>query len=185
MELRLIATVGMLALASQGCYRPMYNQPYGGGYSSQGYPIGNGYPGPIQTTVPGGSYAPGGSIPPGGVPYNSGGGVPTYQNNAQPYSPGASGPSANKPVPTYGDGPSAKGFQNGDQSQGGNPLGYAPAASDFMQTAGVAPDNAPNAFSGTARPLAAEQFIPPTQTPAPTITSDNFEGGGGAQPTFN
>jgi len=175
MELRLIAAASLVAFAAQGCYRPMYSSPYGG-YPSQGYPVGGGYPGSIQTTVPGQPYAPGGgmpagSYPPGAMPMNSGGGLPTYGNPT--YNP-ATGPSASNPVPNYND---AAQFQPPDTT-GGKELGFAPAGNGFLQTAGTAPMAAqPNQFPpGDAQPLSQPTFAPSSGTPT-TITSDNFEGG--------
>ena len=166
MELRLFAAASLVALVSQGCYRPMYAPPY----SSQGYPIGGGYPGPIQTTVPGQPYMPGTMGAPGSV--QPGGGMPTYQTPT-PYNP-TTGPSAGNPVPTY---PDAAQFQPPDTT-GGRPLGFAPAGDGLLQTAGAARMAAqPNQFEpANAAPLAQPTFAEPSPTPA-TVTSDNFEGG--------
>lgn len=186
MELRLIAAIALVAFVSQGCYRPMYSPPY----SSQGYPMGGGYPGPIQTTVPGQPYAPGGSIPPGGI-YQQNGGMPTYGNQpsfngAPPYNPPMGGPSATRPVPTYGDAPSANQQFQQPETTGGTPLGYAPNSDGFMQTAGVAPTAAaPNEFApANALPLTQPNFGEPMPTRA-AVTSDNFEGGNSGPTSFN
>jgi hypothetical protein len=175
MQRRWIAA-GLMLLAAQGCYRPMYAPPY----SSQGYPMG-GYPGPIQT-APGQPYMPGTtypSYPSTTTPPTGGGGVPTY-NNAPNYNPAITNPSATRPVPTYGDAPSANSQFQQPETTGGNPLGYAPNADALMQTAGTAPATAPNPFGGGADavPLNGQGGVPTT------VTSDNFEGGNGA-PSFN
>jgi len=179
MERRLLAAASLVALAFQGCYRPMYAPPY----SSQGYPIGSGYPGPIQTTVPGQPYVPGGSMPPGGMQPMNGGGMPTY--GAPPtYNPNTIGPSAANPVPTYPDAPSAQ-FQT-PETTGGRELGFAPASNaGLLQTAGTAPFAAqPNQFpASNAMPLTEPTFAEPSQVPS-TVTSDNFEGGN-SPTTFN
>jgi hypothetical protein len=167
MELRLIAAASLVALVSQGCYRPMYAPPY----SQQGYPIGGGYPGPIQTTVPGQPYVPSTTMPPGGFQPSTGG-PPTY--GAPPtYSP-TIGPSASNPVPYPKD---AAQFQPPETS-GGRELGFAPVGSGLMQTAGTtAMATQPNQFeAANAAPLAQPTFAEPAPTPAP-VTSDNFEGG--------
>ncbi|HVJ68180.1 MAG TPA: hypothetical protein VM510_09365 [Caulifigura sp.] len=182
MQLRLIAAAGLVAIASQGCYGPQYAPPY----SSQGYPVGA-YPGPIQTTVPGQQYAPGGTVMP------QGGGVPTYSNppagfnsGAPAYNPGA-GPSATKPVPMYGDAPSASNYQMPTETSGARELGFAPVGGNgLIQTAGAAPTPAaPNPFAGgNAAPLSQPTFAEPTSAPT-TISADNFEGGNSGPTTFN
>jgi hypothetical protein len=170
MELRLIAAASLVAFAAQGCYRPMYSSPYGG-YPSQGYPVGGGYPGSIQTTVPGQPYAPGTMMPmgtPGGA-----GSVPTYPSNPT-YNPNTGGPSATNPVPMYKD---AQQFQAPDTG-GGRELGYSPGGNGLIQTAGTTPAPAePNQFApSNPAPMFAQPTFEPTPTPA-TVTSDNFEGG--------
>jgi hypothetical protein len=176
MELRIIAAASLVALAAQGCYRPMYSTPYG--YPSQGYPVGSGYPGSIQTIPPGQPYAPGTS--PQLSPQPGGTGVPTYPPT---YSPTTTGPAAAVPVPTPRD---AAQFQPPVETQGGRELGFNPAANDFLRTAGTAPMAAePNAFApANPAPIAAQPtFADPAPTPA-TVTSDNFQGGN-SPTTFN
>ena len=183
MQFRLIAATALVALASQGCYRPMYAPPY----SSQGYPIGGGYPGPIQTTVPGQPYAPGTTFPPGGsIPP---GGIPTYQNqpmmNGAPgYNP-ATGPSATRPVPAYGDAPSANNQFQTPEATGARELGFAPRGPGILQTAGAEPTYAaPNEFAPANPAPMSGGFLEPSPTPA-TVTSDNFDGGNSGPTTFN
>jgi hypothetical protein len=164
MELRIIAAASLVALAAQGCYRPMYAPPYG--YSSQGYPIGNGYPGSIQTTTPSQQYVPGTMPPMNTQP----GGIPTYNT-----APG--GPTTAVPVPPGRD---AATFQAPIETQGGRELGFAPAGSGLIQTAGTAPAFPPNQFApADAQPMAAQPtFAESAPTPAPnTVTSDSFQGG--------
>ncbi len=182
MELRYIAAAAVVVLTSQGCYRPMYGSPY----ASPAYPMGGSYPGPIQTTVPGQPYMPGSSIPPGGA-YPMNGGIPTYGqpgfNSAPTYNPPMGGPSATRPVPTYGDAPSANNQFMQPDTAGGRELGFAPSGNDFLQTAGIAP--APNQFNSPgAMPLEQPYYGEASPTPA-TITSDNFEGGNSGPTTFN
>jgi hypothetical protein len=183
MERRFIAAA-VLALALQGCYRPMYAPPY----SSQGYPIGGGYPGSMYTTPQGQPYMPGGSIPPSSMPLQNGGPTMYNNNNATPYNPApGAGPSAVRPVPMYGDTPSANNdFQQPTTNSGVNPIGYA-AGDGFTRSAGAAPSVAPNEFPGAgAIPLTGSAPFPqPAPTPAPTITSDNFEGGNAGPTSFN
>jgi hypothetical protein len=174
MELRIIAAASLVAIAAQGCYRPMYSSPYG--YPSQGYPVGNGYPGSIQTTVPGQQYVPSTTMPPGSMPMN-GGGMPTY-------SPSSTGPSANSSVVVPSPRDAAQ-FVPPDTT-GGRELGFNPGANDFLRTAGTAPMTAePNPFAANnAAPIAAQPtFADPTPRPA-TVTSDNFQGGN-SPTTFN
>jgi hypothetical protein len=173
MSLRLIAAAGLVAIASQGCYGPMYNPPY----SSQGYPVGP-YPGPIQTTVPGGQYAPGSM--PGGTSMPQGSPVPTYGapsgfNNAPTYSP-STGPSAARPVPDY---------QMPD-TRGAREMGFTAGGNGLIQTAGGAPMPAePNPFSsGSAAPLQQPAPVDPGSAPT-TISADNFQGGNSGPTTYN
>jgi hypothetical protein len=170
MELRIIAAASLVALAAQGCYRPMYSSPYGG-YPSQGYPVGSGYPGSFQTPA-GQPYVPS-TMPPTGAPMG-GGSIPTY---GTPYNPGAGGPSANSSVVVPNPRDAAQ-FQPPETS-GGRELGFNPGANDFLRTAGTAPRAAePNPFAANnAAPIAAQPtFADPSPTPA-TVTSDNFTGG--------
>lgn len=177
MQFRLIAAAGLVAIASQGCYSPMAPYP------SQGYPVGS-YPGPMQTTVPGGQYVPG-AMPGGSIPQ---GGVPTYGapasgfNSAPPYSPGT-GPSATKPVPTYGDAPSA--YQMPD-TRGARQMGFTAGGDGAIQTAGGVPTPAqPNPFAtGGASPMPQPGFSMPSAAPT-TISADNFQGGNDSPTTFN